>query len=108
MLDILLRYSPLISAAATLLGLLSLYLIYRQLKDSKSWNKLHFTYTFSPDSSALEEFEIFLDERLNLWNRDNPLTELEVKALIGKEHISPEDTEKLCQTFDASVKKKTA
>lgn len=94
-----------ISAVAAVLGLLSLLLIYKQLRDARVWNKLHFTYTFFPNSKEFEELEIFLDERISFWQRDSALTSTEVKALLGREKLTESEITKLCENFDANVSK---
>jgi hypothetical protein len=94
-----------ITAIATCLGLLSLLLIFKQLRDARIWNKLHFTYTFFPNSQELEDLEVFLDGRIKFWQRDSALSELEVKALVGKESLTEDDIKKLSESFDSSVKK---
>lgn len=101
--DDLVKIAQLIIAFCSTIALLSLYLIHKQLKDARTWNRLHFTYTFFPDSQEFEELEIFLDQRLKFWQRDPPLTDLEVKALIGKEALSEAEIAILVQRFDKSV-----
>lgn len=97
-----------ITAISTTCGLLSLYLIYKQLKDARIWNKLHFTYTFFPDSLEFEELEIFLDERISFWKRDSALTDTEVKALIGKESLTEDELKLLSNAFGPTAKKENA
>ena len=92
-----------ISAIATTLGLISLLLIAKQLRDTRIWNKLHFTYTFFPDSQEFEGLEVFLDERIKFWQRDPALTQLEVKALIGKEKLTEAEIQILSANFDSTV-----
>ncbi|WP_160062931.1 DUF4760 domain-containing protein [Psychromonas sp. L1A2] len=94
-----------ISTAVSILSLLSLFLIYKQLKDTKTWNKLHFTYTFFPDSKEFEELEIFLDDRLNFWQRDSALSDLEVKALLGKENLNETEKNQLYEKFNKNINK---
>lgn len=103
MIDWLAANAATISAVAAVLGLFSLLLIYKQLRDARVWNKLHFTYTFFPNSKEFEELEIFLDERINFWQRDSALTALEVKALLGKESLTENEKKELCENFDANV-----
>jgi hypothetical protein len=105
MVDELVKYAQILSAVATTIGLASLFLIYKQLRDARAWNRLHFTYTFFPDSQEFEELEIFLDRRLKFWLREPPLSNLEVKAMIGRESLSEIEKDELCQRFDKSVKK---
>ena len=95
-----------ISAIATTLGLISLLLIFKQLRDTRVWNKLHFTYTFFPDSQEFEELEVFLDERIKFWQRDSALTQLEVKARIGKEKLTEAEMKTLAENFDSCVEYK--
>lgn len=103
MIDWLAANAATISAVAAVLGLFSLLLIYKQLRDARIWNKLHFTYTFFPNSKEFEELEIFLDERIDFWQRDSALTALEVKALLGKESLTENEKKDLCGSFDANV-----
>ena len=88
-----------ITAISSLLGLISLFLIFKQLRDSRLWNKLHFTYTFFPNPLEFEAIEVFLDERILFWKRDTPITDLEVKALIGKESLSEDEKKKLSESL---------
>ncbi len=95
-----------ITAVATSVGLISLFLIFKQLRDTRIWNKLNFTYTFFPDPIAFEDIEVFLDERVSFWKRDNPLSEMEVKALIGRDSLTPEEATKLSESFGPTADKK--
>jgi len=97
-----------ISAVASVLGLFSLLLIYRQLRETRVWNKLHFTYTFFPDPLEFAELEIFLDDRIAFWKRDSPLTELEVRALIGKEKLRKKELKTLSKSFCGTANQEDA
>lgn len=97
-----------ISAIAAILGLVSLFLILKQIRDSRLWNKLHFTYTYFPNPREFEEIEMFLDERIAFWKRDDPLNEIEVRVLIGKGNVSNEDLQNLAESFGPSAKKDKA
>lgn len=103
--DFILKYAEAITAITSMIGLISLLLIYKQLRDSRIWNKLHFTYTFFPNPCEFEEIEIFLDERISFWKRDSPISELEVKALLGRETLTKEEQDTLAQGFGPSVDK---
>jgi len=103
--DFIVKYAETITAIASTIGLISLLLIYKQLRDSRIWNKLHFTYTFFPNPCEFEEIEIFLDERVSFWKRDSPFSELEVKALLGRETLTEEEQDTLAKSFGASVNK---
>ena len=94
-----------ITAISSLLGLISLILIFKQLRDSRLWNKLHFTYTFFPNPLEFEAIEVFLDERISFWKRDTAITNIEVKALIGKEPISDDEKKKLSESFGPTAEK---
>ncbi len=94
-----------ITAISAVLGLLSLGLIFWQIRSTRIWNKLHFTYTFFPSPADFEGLEVFLDERIMFWRRDNPLSSLQVKALIGKEKLSDEEKLKLAECFGTRANK---
>lgn len=99
------RNAAAITAVSTSLGLLSLVLIFKQLRDSRLWNKLHFTYTFFPNPLEFEAMETFLDERISFWKRDLELSDLEVKALIGNKPLTAEEKKKLSESFGPSADK---
>jgi hypothetical protein len=88
-----------ITAITAVLGLLSLGLIFWQIRSTRIWKKLHFTYTFFPSPAEFEDLEVFLDERIMFWRRDNPLTGLQVKALIGKDRLLDKEKGELAETF---------
>jgi hypothetical protein len=69
-------------ATSTTLALISLVLILWQIKKAKDWNKLHFTYTYFKDDMELDTLISKLDEQINFWSRNTPLTDKEVKDLI--------------------------
>lgn len=97
-----------ITAVAASLGLLSLLLIFKQLRDSRLWNKLHFTYTFFPNPLEFEAIEVFLDERISFWKRDSAISDLEVKALIAKESLTDDEKKKLSESFGPDADKSKA
>jgi hypothetical protein len=94
-----------LTAMASFFGLISLVLIFKQVKESRMWNKLHFTYTFFPNPLEFEAIEIFLDERISFYKRNTPLNDIEVKALIGKEPISEDDKKKLSESLGPACDK---
>ncbi|MCB1193551.1 MAG: DUF4760 domain-containing protein [Leptospiraceae bacterium] len=94
-----------ISTILSFLSLISLILIVKQIRDTRVWNKIHFTYTFFPDALAFESIEVFLDKRISFWKRDSPLTETEVKALLGKSELRDDELHLLGKAFDSTIKK---
>ena len=97
-----------ITAVATTIGLISLLLIFKQLRDARLWNKLHFTYTFFPNQLEFEAMEIFLDERISFWKRDDPFSPLEVKALIGKTPLTDDEKKSLSLSFGPTANRDIA
>ena len=68
----------------------------------------NFTYTFFPDPLQFAELESFLDGVILFWKRDEPLSELEVKAIVTPSELSEPDIEKLKENFSEDVKNNDA
>ena len=93
-----------IVAIASSLGLLSLLLIFWQVYSARKWNKLHFTYTFFPNPFQLEDLESFLDGVIRFWKRDEPLDNVEVKAIVTPDQLSETDISNIKANFDEEKK----
>lgn len=93
-----------IIAISSTLSLLSLLLIFWQIYSARKWNKLHFTYTFFPNSLEFDELESFLDNVIRFWKRDEPLEEVEVKALVCPENLTDKELQQIIENFSGKIK----
>lgn len=97
------EYSNAAIAVSLSLGLISLLLIFWQIYSARKWNKLHFTYTFFPDPFQLEEVESFLDHVIRFWKIDEPLSEIEVKAIMTPDDLTGDEVKKIGENIDEEV-----
>lgn len=75
--------AQIVSAGASVLGLVSIAFLVWQVNDTRKWNKLHFAFSFFPQPTELEQLEREIDSVTRFWRRKEPFTLEEVKALLG-------------------------
>jgi hypothetical protein len=93
-------YSEPVIAVCSILGLITIGIAAFQLWDNRQWNRLQFTYTFFPNSIEFDELETYLDSTIKFYVRADALTDIEAKALLGREQLTVQECLQIKQQFN--------
>jgi Domain of unknown function (DUF4760) len=88
-----------IMALVSVLGLFSLVLIWYQIRKTRLWNILHFTYTFFPNPMEFEKEQDFLKSIIKSWRDYEHFSDLEIKALLEPETLTDEEKATIKNNF---------